>query len=313
MDPLDDILGTLDLRGALYFRTHFSGDWSVRVPELDRAARFHLVVSGKCHVTVAEGKKLVLGPGDLVMIPAGCSHALSSEALPCENGKSAPPELETVLQDAGYDGKGVLVVGKGNDRDATQMVCGHFTFRRGADHPFLQALPDHLLVTAADRAEQPWLDDCLRLIARRVLSGSLGSAAAAARLSEVLFIEVLNAHIGGGPLVGFMQAFNDPQIGKALAAVHDRPADAWTVDSLARHVGMSRSRFSDRFSHLIGVGPMAYIADWRLQKALAMLDGGGASVQEVASRSGYKSPAAFTRAFAAKFGVPPKAFRQVSA
>lgn len=312
MDPLDDILTTLDLRGALYFRTHFSGDWSVRVPELDRAARFHLCVTGKCHVSVTGGAEVTLGPGDLVMVPAGRSHALSSETA-----RGDVPALETVLQDAGYDGKGVLVVGSKNDRgmnpDATQMVCGHFTFRRGADHPFLRALPDHLLVTAADRARQPWLDDCLRLIARRVLSGSLGSTAAATRLSEVLFIEVLNAHIDDGPLVGFMEAFRDPQIGKALAAVHDRPADAWTVDSLARHVGMSRSRFSERFSHLIGLGPMAYIADWRLQKALALLDGGAVSVQEVASRSGYKSPAAFTRAFAAKFGVPPRSFRQVSA
>lgn len=308
MDPLDDILGTLDLRGALYFRTHFTGDWSVRVPDLERAARFHLVVSGTCHIAVAGGGCLTLGPGDLAMIPAGRSHILSSDGI-----IDKTPDLETVLQDAGYDGKGVLVVGQGNDRDATQMVCGHFTFRRGADHPFLRALPDHLMVTAADRARQPWLDDCLRLIARRVLSGSLGSVAAATRLSEVLFIEVLNAHIGGGPLVGFMQAFTDPQIGKALAAVHDRPSADWTVDSLARHVGMSRSRFSDRFSHLVGVGPMAYIADWRLQKALSMLDGGGVSVQEVATQSGYKSPAAFTRAFAAKFGVPPRSFRQVSA
>ena len=201
------------------------------------------------------------------------------------------------------------------------LNCGHLTFRRGADHPFLHALPDHLLVTSADRARLPWLDDCMRLIARRVLSGSLGSAAAATRLSEVLFIEVLNAHLGAntgaragdGTLAGFMEAFRDPQIGKALAAVHDRPADPWTVDRLARHVGMSRSRFSDRFSDLTGVGPMAYIADWRLQKALSMLDGGGVSVQEVAARSGYKSAAAFTRAFAAKFGVPPKAYRRVSA
>ena len=140
MDPLDDILSTLDLKGALYFRTHFTGDWSVRVPELHRAARFHLVVSGQCHVLVEDGEQLTLGPGDLVMIPAGRGHALSSDAL--ADDTVAVPPLETVLQDVGYDGNGVLVVGKGDNRAATQMVCGHFTFRRGADHPFLQALPD---------------------------------------------------------------------------------------------------------------------------------------------------------------------------
>ena len=308
MDALDDILTTLDLRGALYFRTEFNSPWSVAVPEYEKAARFHLVVTGVCHVAFPSGYVLRLGAGDLVMIPSGRSHILS------DSGETKAPALETVLEDAGYDGKGVLILGDGDENAATQMICGHYSFRHGADHPFLQALPEFLSITAADRMQRPWLDDCLRMIAGRVLSGSLGSTAAATRLSEALFIEILDTEFGkDGPLAQVMGALRDPQIGTALTAIHGDPAAPWTVDSLARQAGMSRSRFSDRFTSLLGLGPMAYVADWRMQKALSLLDDERLSIQEVAGRSGYRSAAGFTRAFVSKFGLPPKQFRQVLA
>ena len=92
--------------------------------------------------------------------------------------------------------------------------------------------------------------------------------------------------------------------------MHAEPARRWTVDELAQAVGMSRSRFSDRFAELTGQSPMAYLADWRLQKALALLGDARCSIQEVANETGYLSPAAFTRAFAGKFGQPPTAYRR---
>jgi transcriptional regulator GlxA family with amidase domain len=94
--------------------------------------------------------------------------------------------------------------------------------------------------------------------------------------------------------------------------MHAEPARPWTVDGLAAEVGMSRSRFAARFSELMEVGPMAYLADWRLQKALSLLDDPQASVQQVAGQTGYQSPAAFTRAFAARFGLPPTEYRRIA-
>lgn len=310
MDILDDIVDTLDLKGALYFRTDFSAPWAVTVPELGQAARFHLVVQGACHVTFASGAEVRLGPGDLVLIPGGAKHVIADAGAHDRGGRDAAP-LETVLADAGYDGRGVLVVGQGDDHAATKMVCGHFTFRRGADHPLLRALPEHLLTTAADRAREPLLDEVLRLIARRIFAEGLGSAAAVTRMSEIVFIELLRAGIGRAPaLTEVLNAFRDDQVGRALGLIHDRPADTWSVESLAAEVGMSRSRFADRFSALLGLGPMSYLADWRLQRALPLLDDARRSIQQVAVEIGYQSPAAFTRAFAGKFGVSPREYRR---
>jgi len=305
MDVLNDILDTLNLKGALYFRTDFSPPWAVTVPDLDQAARFHLVVQGTCRIEFPSGASVDLGAGDLVLIPKGRSHVLADQA-----GRTAPP-LETVLDNVGYDGEGVLVVGDGDPNSSTQLICGHFNFRRDADHPILRALPEYLLTTASMRARQPWLDEMLRLVAQRVFSKDIGSKASVIRLSEIVFIELLRVGIDQSEeLCSILEAFKDRQIGQALQLIHAKAAEPWTVESLASEVGMSRSRFAERFSDLMDTGPMAYLSDWRLQKALSLLDDSRCSVQQVAIQTGYQSPAAFTRAFSGKFGVPPREYRR---
>ena len=308
MDVLDDILKTLDMRGALYFRTHFNGAWATTVPDYEQAARFHLVVQGRCHVTFTSGAHVVLSPGDLILIPNGLRHVLS------DSGLATAPPLETVLTEAGYDGKGVLSIGTGDPAAATQMICGHFNFRKGAEHPMLTSLPEYVHVTGADRANEPWLDDALRLVSQRMFSGDPGSTATVTRLSEIVFIELIKSRlVETETSQTLLQALKDPNIAAALTAMHESSELNWTVDSLAQHTGMSRSRFSDRFSQLMGMGPMKYLADWRLQKALVLLDEGRSSVQEIALQSGYQSTAAFSRAFANKFGCAPTAFKHEAA
>lgn len=307
MDLIDDILATLNLKGALYFRTDFSGPWGVTVPEHHGAARFHLVIQGRCHIRLLSGETVVIGPGDLILIPGGKSHQLSDS-----DGRDALP-LETVLEALNYTGDGVLIAGNGNNEASTQMVCGHFSFRNGANHPLLRALPGHLVFTAADRARAPFLDDTLRLITQRIFENRPGSMASVVKLSEAAFIELIRASATRqGDLATIMAAFEDRQIARALKSIHERAHSPWTVESLAQEAGMSRSRFAERFRDLLGMSPMAYLSEWRLQKALAMLDESRASVQQIAVQSGYQSPAAFTRAFATRFGAPPTEYRRTA-
>ena len=94
-----------------------------------------------------------------------------------------------------------------------------------------------------------------------------------------------------------------------MELIHGKPEHPWTVESLASEVAMSRSRFSNRFSSLVGSGPMAYLSDWRLQKAISMLDRSRMSIQEISNKTGYQSPSAFTRAFTGKFGLSPSEHR----
>jgi AraC family transcriptional activator of mtrCDE len=303
-DVLSDILDTIHLAGTLYFRTDFSPPWAMQVPDHKEAARFHLVVRGLCNVSFASGQQVDLHPGDLILIPKGRAHVLADSA-----GRSAAP-LEQVIKNSGYTGTGIFALGGENPDASTQLVCGHFSFRDGADHPLLQALPEFILTSAATRARVPLLGEVLHLIERKTLANDLGTAAALVRLSEIVFIELLSLGISESPeLVRITSALKDKQIGRALSLIHAEPGRVWTVEVLARELGMSRSSFSDRFRDLVGCGAISYVADWRLQKALAMLDQSNWSMREIAIRSGYRSPAAFTRAFAAKFSISPTKYR----
>ncbi len=305
-DVLSDIFETIRLRATLYFRTDFSAPWAIAVPTYAQAARFHLVIQGQCHVRLKSDRMLVLNPGDLILIPRGQEHILA------DCGETTPAPLERVIAESGYDGHGAFVLGKGNPSAATQMVCGHFGFSEGADHPLLRALPEAIVMTPADRARHVLLDDALRLLVRRVFSDGLGTAAAIARLSEVFFIEVIRASIQQSPdMARILEAMSDQQIGQALELIHSNPGKAWTVENLALSVGMSRSRFAERFSETMGEGPMSYLSNWRLQRSLVLLAAPRVNVQAVASKIGYLSAAAFTRAFAQKFGIPPSEFRRL--
>jgi AraC-like DNA-binding protein len=307
LDIFADIFSTLNLKGALYFRTDFSSPWGVTVPEYESVARFHIVVQGKCFVTI--GDEIVeLNTGDMIMIPRGRSHILADSS----ETKAYP--LEKVLADTGYDGSGVLTIGEGDPRASTQMVCGHLSFREMANHPILQSLPDYLKLSNSCRAKHPLLDDILRLIVQRIFADQLGSEASITRLSEIVFIELLRSGLNDNVrFQSIVSAFQDPKISHSLRLMHAKPDHPWTVESLATEVAMSRSRFAHHFNSLLGVAPMSYLSDWRLQKALSLLDSSRLSVQHIASQAGYQSASAFTRAFSAKFGRSPTDYRQSAA
>jgi AraC-like DNA-binding protein len=264
-----------------------------------------LVIQGRCYVKIKDRECIELNAGDLIMIPRGVSHQLLDKP-----DRPAPP-LEQILEQTNYQGEGVLVVGEGDPLATTQMVCGHLSFRDRADHPILQVLPDYLMMSNSCRAKHVLLDSILRLIAQRIFEDQLGASASVTRLSEIVFIELLKAGISEQPeLLVLLEGLQDPKIGRSLSLIHQRPENAWTVESLATEVAMSRSRFAHRFHQLIGIGPMGYLADWRLQKALRLLEKTHLSVQQIAQQTGYHSASSFTRAFSGKFGMAPRELRQ---
>lgn len=127
----------------------------------------------------------------------------------------------------------------------------------------------------------------------------------------MLFAETLRRYVLQLPegRTGWLAGVNDPFIGRGLAALHRRPAHPWTLDELAHEVGLSRSALTDRFSRYLGQGPMAYLADWRLELAADLLRTTARNVMYVASEVGYDSEAAFNRAFRRRFGDPPARYR----
>ena len=135
------------------------------------------------------------------------------------------------------------------------------------------------------------------------------------RLTELMFVEILREYMQRLPVTqgGWLAGVNDPIVGKALRLLHANPARNWTVEELAREVAVSRSVLAQRFTDLVGDAPIRYLASWRMQLAKQMMREGTRNIQDVATRVGYDSEAAFNRAFKRATGSPPAMWRKGAA
>ena len=305
MDALSDILDTVRFRGVLYFTTHLTTPFGIRVPDYRNVVRFHLVSGGNCWVAVAGvSEPMLLEPGDLIIIPHGASHTLS------DRPDARVLELDSVLEQSGFAGKGALVYGGADDSSPARLVCGHFEFDERFDHPILGELPPHILMKRAQAVGFSWFDDALKFTTYEAGTERLGYDAIIQRLTEILFVHMVRfwSESDGGE-IGFVSAVNDRGIGRSLNAFHARPGDKWRLEDLAREAGLSRTVFAERFKALTGRSPMHYVTEWRLQKAKRLLGDTGASMDWVAAQVGYDSVAAFGRVFKKQLGVGPGRYR----
>ena len=133
-----------------------------------------------------------------------------------------------------------------------------------------------------------------------------------ARMSEMMFVDAVRRYTASLPAdsAGWLAGLRDPMVGRALALMHEQPAQDWTIDELGKRIGLSRSALHERFVQLIGVPPMQYLAQWRMQAAARMLRETRATVATIAVEVGYDSEAAFARAFKRLVGQPPATWRR---
>ena len=304
MDVLSEVLAALELSAWPWFRAELGHPFSVAVgrsQEGEGTIRFHVATEGPCVIEVEDAPPRHFGAGELVLVPGGAPHVLSDAP-----GREPVP-LEAALGAAGFDGNGPLVVGDGAPR--TVVVCGEFRFGTPALHPFVETLPPLLHLGSSEKAGFGWVEALLGHLEQESRARRTGHQEVMRRIAEILLIEVLRAH-AATPGIGALSALADPQLGRALTALHDRPAADWSLDRLARLAGLSRTVFAERFRERMGMTPMKYLGAWRLQKARRLLVESEASVGEVASRVGYASESAFSRAFREHFRATPGSVRR---
>ena len=178
------------------------------------------------------------------------------------------------------------------------------------------ALLPNVVVVRTGANTLPWLESTLAFITDEAQSSRAGSQTLVGRLSDLLVLHVLRTHLmtldgtlGSG--ANWLAALAEPQVGGALALIHAHPAQAWTVCSLARKVGMSRSAFAARFTRLVGEPPLHYLTRLRMQAAAELLRDTGASTAEIAERVGYLSDTAFCKAFKRAFAQSPGSYRRM--
>ncbi len=319
MDALSDVLRVVQLTGAVYLDAALSAPWCLIVPSnsplcaaylppSERVISFHLVTEGSCLVTMPDdrGGTLRVGAGEVIVVPQGETHLLGSST-------DLPPELMAPLLARHVESAPgeVMPLAHGGGGEVTRMLCGFLASQDVGKNPLLSALP-RLLKVDMRGSRAPWIESSLRFAAEETASAQAGGATVRAKLAELLFVEALRRYVDTMPddSKGWLSGLRDRLVSRALALMHARPAHPWTVDDLARRVGASRSGLAQRFTDLLGVPPMQYLAQWRMQLAAQQLRVADRSLASVAEEVGYDSEAAFNRAFKREFGVPPATWRR---
>ncbi len=308
MDLLSDILSCLQMSGTLYFRTSFTSPWSIRVPSYENVARFHFAHKGRCLVRIEqEEDPVLLEQGDLLIIMRGAAHTLYCDPI-TENQAVL---LDKVVEDSGFDGTGALVYGEFGTDHETQLVCGHFAFAKEANHLLIDALPSHLHIQNYGEASGAWMENTLKVIGREAGRGQLGSDLIALKLSEIIFAQALRTYLEGeGSDRPIFAGFADPNISRALTAIHKEPGHLWSLENLAKIAGMSRTAFTTRFSQCMTTTPMGYITHWRMQIARQQLASSNEPIIAIAENVGYHSEASFSRVFKKHHMKAPATYRR---
>ena len=162
--------------------------------------------------------------------------------------------------------------------------------------------------------EAEWLGSTLRFMAAEAQVLRPGGETVITRLADILVIQAIRSWMARDPAArtGWLGALQDRQIGRAISLIHREPARPWTVASLAAEAAMSRSAFAARFTALVGEPAMQYVARWKMHAAEAWLKDEETPLAELASRVGYESEAAFSRAFKRFTGVSPGSVRRAT-
>jgi len=301
VDPLGEALHSVRMHGTFYCRSELTAPWALEMPAFDSCLSFHVVTSGGCWLDVDQPDQLYLRPSDLALVPHGKGHLIRSEP-----GVAAAGRVDVLPQEMVSDHYSVLRYGAGGAPSV--LVCGVVEFGDPTARRLLDLLPAVIHIDGSDALRSGWIRPTIALMAEEAGRTRPGGEAVITRLADILVIQGIRAWLEHDATArqGWLYALRDEQIGQALALVHRSPDTPWTVASLAREVAMSRSAFAARFTELVGEPVMRYLARWRMDLASAAL-AEGATVGELASRLGYESEAAFSRAYKRIVGQSPAA------
>jgi AraC-like DNA-binding protein len=316
-DPLSDVLKTVRLTGAVFFEVAAQGPWAVAspprdmilpkiLPGADHLIAYHVVTAGRCFATVAGGPAVPLEAGEVIIFTQGQPHVMSSQS-----GMRADPPARDVLEVAAA-GRKPFRINYGNSPAFANLVCGYFACDARPFNPLLDSLPSMFKVGDAHNEGVGWIADFIRIAVAEAAENHAGRESVLAKLSELMFVDVLRRYLAAIPSeqVGWLAGLRDPTIARTLSLMHGKPAHNWTIEELAKEAGLSRSVLAERFTQLIGLPPMHYLAKWRMQIASELLTSSNANIARIAAEAGYGSEESFSRAFKKMVGVAPSAWRR---
>lgn len=311
MTLIDDVLDGLRLDSSVFCRMILSGDWGFAKDALS-GAPFHLILSGEAWLRI-DGQATRLKAGDMVILPSGIAHDLL--AHPDATTIPFVRVSEQMAIPPWKPGKryNTVELPFGSGEPTTVLISGIFAFADRRRNPLLGALPSVLLTRADSNVPAASaISAVTALLDAEVLSDKPGAAIVAGRLADILFIQAVRHFLTSAETLprGWLRGVADAEIAPALACMHNDPGKSWSVATLARVAGMSRSRFASQFQAIIGQSPLGYLTQWRMYQAAARLAEGRIALPALASSVGYRSEVSFSKAFKRCMGRSPADYRR---
>jgi AraC-like DNA-binding protein len=314
-DTLSDVLRAVRLTGAVFFDVDVTAPWSawsppaaklsaLVMPDAEHLISYHLVTEGECSA-VMDGEAVRLEQGDIIVFPHGDGHTMCSDPkLP--RGPSFDLDEVTPQMQRPYKIRG------GGGKERTTLICGYLGCDVRPFNPLLAALPRVIHCSSRNPDCKVRIGHFYQLAVAESLGERMGGESVLAKLSELLFIELVRIHLESLPSeqTGWLAGLRDRHVGKALSLMHAQPGKDWTLESISGEVGLSRSALTERFTAFTGMPPMQYLAKWRMQIAASLLAGGQTNIARIATDVGYESEASFSRAFKKIVGMPPATWRK---
>lgn len=304
-DRLARVLGTLRMRSTFCSHSEFGDPWSLEMPAIADSVSFHVLIAGSCWLRLPGEDAVELAAGDLALVPHGRGHDLLSDP-------AAPrgPRVDLLPQE--YLGESYSVLRYGGAGPTTRLICGIVGFDDPAARQLVRSLPALLRVSGDEAGVASSVRDTLRLIAAELAHPQPGAETVATRLADVLVVQAIRSWMNSDAEAGagWLRSLRDERIGRVIEAIHADPGEEWTLERLARVAGMSRSSFSARFTDLVGEAPIAYLTRWRMAIAQSRLRDTEVTAATLAGELGYRSEAAFNRAFSRIVGTTPGAVRR---
>ena len=302
MDALTAVLAVAGVRGTVAATLDAAEPWGLTLDAVPGAA-FHAVTDGLAWLRIAGRPGLRLMPGDVVLLPTGIAHRLSSGP-----DAGTTPFDHAAAERALAAGESLRL---GTGPGQTRILCASYRQDPAVTVPLLTLLPDVLHIPA--RQAGTALDATLRLLASEISQPQPGAAAVLDRIVDILLVQLLRAWLGTDPAQArtpsWLSALTDPVAGPALAVLHTQPGRDWTIPSLAAAIGVSRATLARRFPGQVGCTPAAYLTRWRMDLAAVRLRDTDDTVGAIARSLGYTSEYAFNRAFTRDRRIPPGRYR----
>ena len=294
MDPLSDVLSLLRVQTYWSAGFDFGGDWALTFGPYE-GIKFYAVISGDCWLAVEGVPEAVhLAPGDCLLLPRGRPFRVA-----CDLAFEPIDPLKTFV---GVKDGGVTVYNGGGHFFG---VGGEFALAGYQAELLLGVLPPIVHIRKeADKAVLHW---CIERMRQELRDPQPGGVVVAQQLATLLLVQTLRLYLAEGRNggVGWLFALADKQIAAAIRAMHENPGAQWTVGSLAKHAGMSRTSFALKFKETVGASPLEYLTRWRMTVAGDRLVRSSAPISEIGQALGYESQSAFSLAFKRVMGCSP--------